>query len=109
MMADMSKCKHGGYQGYCDECSPGWELKLIEANAQDMIFERGVQVGKREAAEAIESLRAEVARLKEELKLEEQRIADLMGDINRIGHDKDTLTQQLSAAKAKIDELQGGK
>lgn len=27
-MGDMSKCKHGGFSGYCDQCDPTWEADL---------------------------------------------------------------------------------
>lgn len=65
-MGDMSRCKHGSHQGYCDECSPGWEIELIKADAADKIYARGVEKGKEEAAYEIDRLRAEVASLKEE-------------------------------------------
>ena len=36
---------HGGYVGYCEECSPGWEMELIKADATDIIYERGYNRG----------------------------------------------------------------
>ena len=44
-MGDMSKCSHGEYVGYCDTCSPDWELQLITAEAQDKIYQRGFEKG----------------------------------------------------------------
>jgi hypothetical protein len=44
-MGDMSTCKHGGHQGYCDICSPGWEMDLIKADAADKIYQRGFDAG----------------------------------------------------------------
>ncbi len=56
-MGDMSKCSHGEYVGYCDTCSPDWELQLITAEAQDKIYQRGFEKGaadfKRRAVEVV--------------------------------------------------------
>lgn len=61
-MGDMSKCSHGEYVGYCDTCSPDWELQLITAEAQDKIYQRGFEKGaadfKRRAVEVCAALNA---------------------------------------------------
>jgi hypothetical protein len=35
-MGDMSKCKHGGFIGYCDQCDPDWESKLDAYDKKSM-------------------------------------------------------------------------
>lgn len=44
-MGDMSRCKHNLMIGYCDDCSPGWEMDLIKAEAADKYFEAGMRYG----------------------------------------------------------------
>lgn len=42
-MSDMSICKHNQPTGYCDQCSPNWQIDLIKADAADDIFRRGYE------------------------------------------------------------------
>ena len=44
-MSDMSKCPHGGYVGYCEACSPGWEMEFIKTDAIDIIYQRAYNRG----------------------------------------------------------------
>lgn len=55
-MGDMSRCPHGDFIGYCDDCSPGWELELIKADAADKIFQRGVEVERKRILDLITPL-----------------------------------------------------
>lgn len=60
-MGDMSRCKHNQAIGFCDSCSPNWEINLITADAQDRFLERGIDIGKKECANEITTLRQQLA------------------------------------------------
>ena len=93
-MTQRCKCEHWQF---CPVCAP----QMFDGNGNRLPPEpTPLEAAKSE----IERLRAENERLRMELAHEEQRVADMMADVNRVGHGNEALREDA----ARYRWLRGG-